>query len=361
MRTFRQLSVFSLVACVALGAAAAPSKRASKEKPAATPSPKRPAEKSEKGSKPSAGERETSKRASAGDKSQKSQPARTARSPKSPADKPSSREASRDTKPAAADKKRAEPKAATSARAAKTSPRVRAEPDAPTPPARGSVRTGNRYLEIPAREIAESRKAFVYANMSDDAALEELTRRNIPFVTDRPPMPGVRTPIRLTGPLHGVTIRSTLPPAQRRTTFFEILDARLALALDDFCALLARHDVVELVHFTMYRPPGELPQNFGGPLTRHPGGLAIDLGALRKRDGNLLAVGPHWPSNIGAKTCGAGAEQLWERPGRELLSIVCEASDEGLFHYMLTPRFDSAHGDHLHLEIKPDTRWFLVN
>jgi hypothetical protein len=343
MRTLRQLSVFGLAAAISFGAAAAPKKRAPKEKPAVSASAK-------------------------GERAAKADPKPKHSAEKKPADKTASsrkqgeKTGAKHDKPATtAEKKRGEPAKPTPARGAKTSPRLRAEPEVPAPAARGSMRPGNRYLDIPAREIAESKKAFLYANLSDEQALAELTRRNIPFVTARAPMPGVRTPIRLTGPLHGVTIRSTLPPAQRRTTFFEILDARLAIALDDFCALLARHDVVELVHFTMYRPPGELPPNFGEPLTRHPGGLAIDLGALRKRDGNLLAVGPHWPSNIGAKTCGDGAEQLWERPGRELLSIVCEASDEGLFHYILTPRFDSAHGDHLHLEIKPETRWFLVN
>jgi len=353
MPMFRQLSVLCLVSCVALGAAAAPPKRAPNERIETSPS-KRPNRKAQKTETPRG-------KQGSGGKAPGSLPERDEPRAEKPGEKSSTRPVRRGEKPAAANKKRAEPPSPAAERSAKTSLRVRTEPEVPTPPARGTAPRGNRYLDIPERAVAESKRAFVYANLSDEEALAELTRRNISFVTARPPMPGVRTPIRLTGPLHGVTIRSTLPPAQRRTTLFEILDARLAIALDDFCALLARHDVVELVHFTMYRPPGELPSNFGGPLTRHPGGLAIDLGALRKRDGNLLAVGPHWPSNIGAKTCGPGAEQLWERPGRELLSIVCEASDEGLFHYILTPRFDSAHGDHLHLEIKPDTRWFLVN
>lgn len=349
MRTLRQLSVVSLFALASFGAAAAPQKRAPKDKPVATAgAQKKRAAKTEPKAKPAA--KKPAEKASAAKKSEK---------PVSRADK---KAATADRKTATADKKHTEPRKPAGERGAKTSLKLRAEPEVPAPPSRGSTRrAGNPFLNIPPREIAESKKAFLYANLSDEAALAELTRRNIPFVTTTAPMAGVRTPIRLTGPLHGVTIRSTLPPAQRRTTFFEILDARLAIALDDFCELLARHDVVELVHFTMYRPPGELPPNFGSPLTRHPGGLAIDMGALRKRDGNLLAVGPHWPSNIGAKTCGEGAEQLWERPGRELLSIVCEASDEGIFHYMLTPRFDPAHGDHVHLEIKPDTRWFLVN
>jgi hypothetical protein len=218
----------------------------------------------------------------------------------------------------------------------------------------------NAYLEVPERAFAESTLAFRYANLSDQEALDELGRRAIAWAPATPPFPGVRTPIRLTGPLRGVHIHSTVPPAERATSPFEILDARLALALDDFCVLLARHDVVELVHYTMYRPPGASP-SASQHQTRHPGGLAIDLGALRKRDGSWLAVGPHWPSNIGAKTCGEGAIEHFAREARELSSIVCEATDERLFHFALTPDFDAAHADHVHLEIKPATRWFIVN
>jgi hypothetical protein len=152
-----------------------------------------------------------------------------------------------------------------------------------------------------------------------------------------------------------------LPEAERSSTPFEILDGRLALALDDFARILERHDVVEVIHFTIYRP-SKTPIKKNEPgLFRHPGGLAIDLGAVKKRSGHWLAVGPHWPSQIGAKTCGQGGRSLKARKGRELIGIVCEASDQRLFHYMLTPHFDQAHADHLHLEIKPGVKWFLVN
>jgi hypothetical protein len=50
------------------------------------------------------------------------------------------------------------------------------------------------------------------------------------------------------GPLHGVTMHSTLPPDARATSVFEILDARLAIALDDFVALLARHSGARALH-----------------------------------------------------------------------------------------------------------------
>jgi hypothetical protein len=208
---------------------------------------------------------------------------------------------------------------------------------------------------------AATAKASVYANLSNEAAFSELARRGIAFerVDDAP---GVRAPIRLAGKLHGVWIHSALPEEERKTTAFEILDARLALALDDFAAVLAHHDVVELVHFTMYRPNDDTKEagREGEARARHPGGMAIDVGALRKRGGALLNVATHWPAAIGAKTCGPGARHLAARRGRELASLVCEAKDLRLFHVLLTPHFNRAHHDHVHLEIKPDTNWVLV-
>ena len=223
------------------------------------------------------------------------------------------------------------------------------------------ARADNQYLEIPAQSVSHASRAYRYANLTNREAQAELDARAIPYRPASPPLPGVRLPIRLTGQLHGVTIHSALPPAQRKDTPFEILDARLALALDDFCLILAEHDVVEVVHFTMYRPPTTTPKERNAPQTRHPGGLAIDVGALRKKNGEWLAVGPHWPALLGAKTCGKGARQLTSPKGRELTSIVCEAYDQRIFTYALTPHFDARHSDHVHLEIKPTVEWFLYN
>jgi hypothetical protein len=222
------------------------------------------------------------------------------------------------------------------------------------------AQAASEYLEIPPAEEAMDSAAFRYANLSNEQTLAELDRRALPY-RQVEPVPGVRLPIRLTGRLHGVWIHSVLPAEQRKTTPFEILDGRLALALDDFCALLEAHGFVEVVHFTMYRPPHEGPARPGEQLHRHPGGMAIDLGALKKSTGHWIAVGPHWPAQLGAKTCGDNARQLSGRRGRELHSLACEAYDLRIFHYMLTPHFDEPHADHLHLEIKSGVKWFLAN
>lgn len=223
------------------------------------------------------------------------------------------------------------------------------------------VHASNRYLELPDVQELTRSPAHRYANMGNEEVLTELRARGVPFVQTTAPQPGVRLPIRLTGRIHGVWIHSVLPEEERATTPFEILDGRLALALDDFSRILERHDIVEVIHFTMYRPAQTVTHGKDVQQFRHPGGLAIDVGALKKRSGHWLAVGPHWPSQIGGKTCGSGARSLLARRGRELMSIVCEAADQRIFHFTLTPHFDQAHADHLHMEIKPGVKWFLIN
>lgn len=321
------------------------------------------------------------------------------------------------------------------------------------------------FLYTPPDAVREASGAFRYANMTVEEALAELDKRGVPYAFAEA-IPGVVAPIRLTGPLHGVELHSSLPPEQRSESVFEILDARLALALDDFCALLERHDVVELVHYTMYRPngpkPGEqgvakrrdesprdkeaplsqrsraradegrdrkaqhvktqktqkktrkrglgkgaqrkknsafsepsrlkqkassakdpakkasaskrkgkkkkgrvpedvLKPTWSAPGTRHPAGLAIDVGGFRKRDGRWLSVGHHFEGRLGTKTCGPGTHEPRSAEGRELRAIICEAAELGLFTYVLTPNFDKWHADHFHMEIRGDVKWFLYH
>jgi Extensin-like protein C-terminus len=325
------------------------------------------------------------------------------------------------------------------------------------------------YLVVPDPAVAEASPAYRYANMTDGEAFAELDRRRILY-TKLEGAAGVRAPIRLTGRLHGVYIHSSLPPDQRVVSLFEILDARLALSLDDFAAVLSLHDIDEVIHFTMYRPNAAAPDHgledepaaaassrmrashgalaskaappakppagekapaigkgaldpkatraapagvkqkpdapsakqelmviakkpaagapaaipaarkgapaivahrdpapvsprvtWAPPGTRHPAGLAIDVGLLHKRDGRWLSVAKQFHGHIGDKTCGDGAHVPEDPDARELRSLVCESADLGVFTYVLTPDYNAAHVDHFHMEIKPGVRWFLYH
>lgn len=218
----------------------------------------------------------------------------------------------------------------------------------------------NPYLEVPPGDEFSSSPAYRYANMTNDAAQAEIDRRRLPFAPETEPIVGVRLPGRLTGPMHGVWIHGTIRGPEATTVPFEILDGRLALALDDFCRVLAAHGIDELVHFSIYRPPPRASAS-DGFLFRHSGALAIDVASLRRSDGTWLRVEKDWPSAPGARTCGPSGRWSTEPNGRELQSLVCEAKDLRLFHYALTPHYNRAHFNHVHLEIKPGVNWLLYN
>ena len=200
--------------------------------------------------------------------------------------------------------------------------------------------------------------AMRYGNLDRTACEAELHRRQIVFSSVAQAR-GVLAPVRLSGALHGVTYHSTLPASQRTTSPYEILDCRLVLALDDFSAILAKHDVVEVVHFSVYRPPSPTFSQIG---RQHDGALAIDAGWFKRKDGSVLQVERDFHGRIGAGTCGPGTGPFpVTAEASELRSIVCEAADAHLFNVELTPDYNWQHRNHFHLEVTPAVRWFLVH
>jgi hypothetical protein len=201
--------------------------------------------------------------------------------------------------------------------------------------------------------------AAAYGKLDRAACEAALTERGIAF-TPVDSARGVLEPERLSGPLHGITFRSVEPESRRATSVLEIVDCRLVLALDDFARQLAAHDVVEVVHFSIYRPP---PRWWpaGRIASRHPGGLAIDAATFVKRDGTRLEVERDFHGRIGAATCGPGAGPHPATPEAvELRTIVCDAVSARLFNVALTPDYNWPHRNHFHLEVTADARWYYL-
>jgi hypothetical protein len=214
----------------------------------------------------------------------------------------------------------------------------------PTPPAAGALPPAERY-----------------ASLDRPACEAELARRGVPFARVDGAR-GVLAPVRLQGPLHGVTYRSNLPEAQRETSPWEIVDCRLALALDDFAAQLQAHDVVEVVHYSIYRPPSSRWPS-SKIASRHPGALAIDAATFVKRDGSPLSVERDFHGRIGARTCerNDGGPRPATPEALELRQIVCDAAGARLFNVELTPDYNRAHRNHFHLEVTAGVSWFMVH
>ena len=168
-------------------------------------------------------------------------------------------------------------------------------------------------------------------------------------------------PVRLRGPLQGITIHSALPEKVREKSTIEIFDCRLVLALDDFASVLAKHDIVEVIHMSAFRSQrdrGCTPKYTG---KQHCAALAVDIGTFKKKDGSVLDVDKDFNGKIGTPTCTAGTGPNPVTPAAtELWDIVCESARRGLFHVMLTPNFNVEHKNHFHVEITPDVAWMLI-
>ncbi|WP_437580973.1 extensin family protein [Sorangium sp. So ce887] len=263
-------------------------------------------------------------------------------------------------------------------------------------PADGGAEAGGARFELPAWSAAS--RAATYGGLSADACDREMKRRGIPHAVASRGAPLVDRPVRLTGPLHGVTFRGDGVAKSRSISPFDIADCRLVLALDDLAAFLATCGVAEVVHVSMHRPapagmavprkpqkapakppagknaskgagkaarPGERaakkPAAAPGRPSQHALGLAIDVAAFVKADGTRLEVKADWLGAIGAPPCGPGSEPKVPTPhALELREILCAISTSGLFNVVLTPNANEAHADHFHFDIKRDARYFLL-
>jgi hypothetical protein len=235
-----------------------------------------------------------------------------------------------------------------------------------TSPPRAAEARPNRYAVEPPN--VEKTPAFRYAAMTPDACLAELRARHVPFTLLGPPPPvkpgvrrrpyprGVKTPLRLAGPVRGVLFRHADPAVRESAVLESVADCPLALALDDLAYVLRQYAVTEVHYLSIYR------RGFTKPGVRHPRGRAIDVARVRFGDGSFYDVRQDFHPRIGAKTCGEGAARPFkDTPGaRFFRRVVCELDAHRPFNLVLTPQHDWAHRDHLHLEVRSGIRWQLI-
>lgn len=158
---------------------------------------------------------------------------------------------------------------------------------------------------------------------------------------------GVGIPIRLEGDIGGIRVES-----RGHSELHEIMDCRLAVALLRWAPELRAAGVSALLHYSTYRPGARVQST--RRRSGHASALAIDLAVLVMRDGSEVEVLTAWESRErGASPCEAGHDES-ERSAR-LRRLVCGAAD--LFQVVLTPHFDAAHANHVHLELRPNVSW----
>lgn len=153
---------------------------------------------------------------------------------------------------------------------------------------------------------------------------------------------GVDAPIVLSGDVHGVRVYGG--KKQAPTNY---LDCRLALTLVEWAPLLKSKDVVGLRHYSMYRADATIGRS--SKTSGHARGRAIDVGSIDMADGRSLSVLEQWKNRKrGVEPCTAASSSDEEELMRE---VVCDALEQELFQTAITPHYNDAHANHVHLEI----------
>lgn len=208
---------------------------------------------------------------------------------------------------------------------------------------------------LPGRILTQSAPANQHANLAPWQCRQLLKRWKLPFNRDTRPTPGVATAVRTTGTLHGVTFH-----APGRKSPYGALDCRLALTLASFAQVLKEHDVVWVRVDNMWRPNARLPGRRNRP-SQHSYGLAIDIMEFETEGGMVLNVEEHFHGRRGEPPCGPEAKvHSDEERAVRLRNLICDVARRGIFHHMLTPNYDAAHRDHFHLDVKRDSKSWMI-
>ncbi len=207
---------------------------------------------------------------------------------------------------------------------------------------------------LPPRELARDAPAVGAANLSPSACLAELRKRKLAVERDGGTASGIATPVRITGPLRDVRF-----VAPGKKSVYGKLDCRLALVLDELAGVLARHGVASVRVDNLYRPKAKLPGRRTS--SQHRYGLAADIVSFELADGTELSLERDWHGERGTAPCGPEARLLEPSAASVALrDLVCDIARSGLFHHILTPSYNDAHRDHVHMDIKRGAKRSII-
>lgn len=209
-------------------------------------------------------------------------------------------------------------------------------------------RAAEAAVETPEGAPAEGTPtlAVEIAALTNRQCLRALVRAHVPYERVHARVPGVVTPIVVTGPIGGITWH-----AAGERAVHETMDCRLAVALVRYAGYLRGQHVREVRHLSLYRAPSPREVARHPVQTRHPGGMAIDIGAFVFDDGTSLVVEQEFRGRRGRPPCGPSARVPAVAASRRLRTLFCDAVRHGYFNVLLGPNYNYEHRNHFHFEV----------
>ncbi|MFC1769776.1 extensin family protein [Nitrospirota bacterium] len=154
----------------------------------------------------------------------------------------------------------------------------------------------------------------------------------------------VEIPIRINSPIGGIKFSHT-----HGSEKYSIMDCRLAVALVGWAPILREHNVREVRHMRAYSPDAKV--GGGTQASMHSFALAIDASHFVLEDGTEFEVLRDWSDRRPRADFCNDSPKGEKKAQRMLKELACETGEIDLFTIILTPHYNKAHYDHLHLDL----------
>jgi hypothetical protein len=152
---------------------------------------------------------------------------------------------------------------------------------------------------------------------------------------------GVTAPVLVRGPLGGVAWTSS----RKRPL---VIDCSLAVSLAEAGRYLRALGIERVVFSSAFDVRNVRGTNRP---SKHSFGLAIDVHTIDGPELGAVRIDRDFEQGLGDAVDCIG--QPITQGGALLKVLQCQLVRSGLFHLVLSPDYDDAHHDHLHLEVKP--------
>jgi hypothetical protein len=188
--------------------------------------------------------------------------------------------------------------------------------------------------------IASAQRGSTPSVVGGQTCYQRLDALEVPYaVADA--LPGIELPVRVKGPVGGVTYRTW----RDRDL---VLDCSLVLSLARAGRFLVQAGITEVFYSSAYQR-----RNVRGTRrpSRHSFGLAIDLHQFSGQVPGMLSVEDHFEQGLGDDVDCIG--QALTPEGGLLRTLYCQFQRSLLFRLILTPDYDQDHYNHFHVEALP--------
>ena len=184
-------------------------------------------------------------------------------------------------------------------------------------------------------QVSECRMSFARAGNTYTAWKPS---GNVAPGTSPPKTCDIVDPISINSPVEG------LPLLYDQTQDLPLrMRCELASAIMKMMAIAKALNIAEIHHIGTYNC-----RVIAGTTTisQHGYGRAIDIGGVKMKTGEVYTVLDHWEKGVAAPKTAAG---------KVLYDLAHALHDQRVFNIILTPEFNAAHANHLHVDLTPNS------